>query len=311
MHIIDLHCDSLFRIWLAKGQLSFHDAPELETSKQRLIEGGVKVQGFAVFVPPNLNDTEKFQSALDQIHYFYEEVLEKNQDIKHITRWSDIEQLQEHEIGAFLTLEGVDPIGNDLHKLSILYRLGVRSVGLTWNYANLAADGALEPRGAGLSAFGCNIIEFNNKHKILTDVSHLNERGFWDTLDIADYLIASHSNAKAVYDHPRSLSDEQAKALFAKDATIHVVYFPEFIKSAAEGNATIADLIKHIDHFCSLGGVSNIGLGSDFDGITSHVEQLEHAAQSQNLINELLKQYSEEQVRGFAYNNFLRRVNSL
>lgn len=311
MHIIDLHCDSLFRIWLAKGKHSFHDAPELETNKQRLIEGGVKVQGFAVFVPPNLNDTEKFQSALDQIHYFYEEVLGKNPDIKHITRWSDIDRLQEHEIGAFLTLEGVDPIGNDIHKLNILYRLGIRSVGLTWNFANLAADGALEPRGAGLSTLGRKIVEFNNKHKILTDVSHLNERGFWDILDIADYLIASHSNARAVYDHPRSLNDEQAKALFSKGATVHVVYFPEFIKFLEEGNSTISDLIKHIDHFCSLGGVRHVGLGSDFDGITSYVEQLENAAKSQNLISELLKYYSEEQVRGFAYDNFLRRVNLL
>ncbi|MGG4141675.1 dipeptidase [Paenibacillus algorifonticola] len=311
MNIIDLHCDALMKLADKKGSLSFNDAPELETNKQRLLAGGVKVQGFAIFVMPNLTDQEKLQSALDQVHYFYEEVLGKNPDIKHIKEWKDIGKLAEHEIGAFLTLEGVDPVGNDLHKLNMFHRLGVLSVGLTWNFANLAADGVLEPRGAGLSSLGRKMVQFHNEHQILTDVSHLNEQSFWDVVETADYLIASHSNAKAVFDHPRGLTDEQAQALFAKNATVHVVYYPEFIKPESGAITTIPDLIKHIDHYCAIGGVQHVGLGSDFDGIGAYVHNLENAAKSQNLINELLKHYSEEQVRGFAHNNFLRRVSSL
>ncbi|ANY65106.1 diguanylate cyclase [Paenibacillus sp. BIHB 4019] len=311
MNIIDLHCDALMKLGEKKGSLSFNDAPELDTNKQRLLTGGVKVQGFAIFVMPNLTDQEKFQSALDQVHFFYEEVLGKNPDMKHIKEWKDIGKLAEHEIGAFLTLEGVDPVGNDLHKLNMFHRLGVLSVGLTWNFANLAADGVLEPRGAGLSSLGRKMVQFHNEHRILTDVSHLNEQSFWDVVETADYLIASHSNAKAVFDHPRGLSDAQAQALFAKKATVHVVYYPEFIKPESEGITTISDLIKHIDHYCAIGGVHHVGLGSDFDGINAYVHNLENAAKSQNLINELLKHYSEEQVRGFAHNNFLRRVSSL
>ena len=72
-----------------------------------------------------------------------------------------------------------------------------------------------------------------------------------------------------------------------------------------EGEATIADLIKHIDHFCSLGGVKQIGLGSDFDGIESKIINLEDASMHPNLLNELLKHYSEDEVKGFAYQNFL------
>ncbi|GED69583.1 dipeptidase [Brevibacillus reuszeri] len=304
MNIIDFHCDALLKIWEKQGNLAFADAEELDINKQRLLQGGVKVQCFAIFTSPDMSSEQRFQVALDQIHYFYVEVLGKNPEMKQIREWHELDLLQEGEIGAILTLEGVEPIGNDLKKLNILYQLGVRSVGLTWNPANLAADGVLEPRNAGLTLFGKEIIHFHNEHKILTDVSHLSETSFWDTMEIAKYPIASHSNARAICDHPRNLNDEQAKAMFAKDANVHVVYCPMFIKES--GVTTIDDLIRHIEHFCSLGGVRNIGLGSDFDGITTKVVGLEHAGVSQNLINELLKRYTEDEVRGFAYENFLR-----
>ncbi|PUB11668.1 dipeptidase [Paenisporosarcina sp. OV554] len=307
MNIIDLHCDALLRLYQTQGEIKFKDAKELETNKERLKKGKVKVQAFALFVFPEVKAEQKFQVALDQIHYFYTDVLGNNPEMKLIKDWSDFENLQDDEIGALLTLEGVDAIGNDLQKLSILYQLGVRSVGLTWNNANLAADGAQEKRGAGLTSFGEEIVVYNNEHKILTDVSHLSEKAFWDVINVAKYPIASHSNSKAIMDHVRNLSDEQAKAMFEKDAMVHMVYCPQFVKDKEE--VTIDDLIEHIEHFCSLGGEKNIGLGSDFDGITKKIMNLEDASMQQNLLNELLKHnYSEEIVKGFAYENFMRHL---
>jgi membrane dipeptidase len=303
LNIIDLHCDALLKLYEGKGKLSYSDSNVLETNKKRLIEGKVKVQCFAIFIEPEMKSDQKFQAALDQIDYFYSEVLGKNSEMKHIKNWEDFDALEEHQIGAMLTLEGVDCIGNDLQKLSILIQLGVRSVGLTWNNANLAADGAGEPRGGGLTILGREIVQFNNKHKVLTDVSHLSERAFWDVMEMADYPIASHSNAKALCDHPRNLTDQQAREMFLKGGLVHVVYNPPFIRQ--QGEVRIGDLVKHIDHFCSLGGVSQIGLGSDFDGISTFIINLEDASKSQNLVNELLKYYSEDQVKGFAYQNFL------
>jgi membrane dipeptidase len=303
MNIIDLHCDALLKLWESRGKASFANSPEIDTNKQRLKAGEVKAQAFAIWVDPSIKTENKFQVALEQIDLFYREVLEKNKKIKQIKEWSDFDKIGENEIGAMLTLEGVDPIGNDLTKLNILYQLGVRSIGLTWNQANLAADGAGEARGAGLTNFGKEIVAFNNSHKILTDVSHLCEKAFWDVIEVAQFPIASHSNTKKYCDHPRNLSDEQAKALFQKGGMIHVVYCPDFVKK--EGRVTIADLIQHIDHLCSLGGVQKIGLGSDFDGISAKIEGLTNAAESQNLINELLKHFKEEEVKGFAYQNFL------
>lgn len=305
MNIIDLHCDVLLKIWENGGELNFNHSPMLDVNRERMKKGKIKVQCFAIFVPPEVKEESKFQAALDQVDYFYTEIL-KNNHIKHIKNWTDLFTLKKHETGAILSLEGVDCIGSDLQKLSILYRLGVRLIGLTWNNANLAADGIEEPRGAGLTAFGKQVVRFNNKHHVFTDVSHLSERAFWDVVELASHPIASHSNARAVCSHPRNLTDEQAKTLFRKNAMIHVVFYPDF--TADKEAVYISDLIKHIDHFCSLGGVSHIGFGSDFDGIDRHIIGLDDASKYQNIINELLKYYSDEQVKGFAWKNFLNHL---
>ena len=303
MNIIDLHCDVLLKLYAAKGDLSFQNASELDVNYDKLKQGGVNVQAFAIFVPPSIKSDQKFQVALDQIHYFYTEVIGKNPKLKVLKSWDEFNQLADEEIGVFLTLEGVDCIGNDLQKLSILYELGVRSIGLTWNNSNLAADGAGEERGAGLTVFGKEIIQFCNENKILSDVSHLCERSFWDVMELANHPIASHSNSQAICNHRRNLTDEQATHLFKKNGLVHVVYCPPFITE--QGPASISDLITHIDHFCSIGGVKHIGLGSDFDGISEKVVNLEDASMHPALINELLKKYSEDEVKGFAYQNFL------
>ncbi|WP_120666588.1 dipeptidase [Caldibacillus debilis] len=306
MQVIDLHCDVLLKLSQGKGKLRFRDSKELDVNFERLRKGKVKVQFFAVFLEPEIPAEQKFVEALNQIDYFYEEVLKKNPEMKHIKEWSDIEKLKEGEIGAVLTLEGADAVGNDLLKLRTLYRLGVKLVGLTWNLANYAADGVMEERGGGLTRFGKEVVRLNNEQKVFTDVSHLSERGFWEVMELADYPIASHSNAKSLCNHPRNLTDEQAKALFQKGGMVHVVYNPPFIKE--NGNASIGDLVRHIDHFCSLGGVKQIGLGSDFDGIEQKVKNLEDASKTQNLILALLKYYKEDEVKGFAYRNFLEHL---
>jgi membrane dipeptidase len=312
LKIIDTHCDALFKLQQSKRQLfqkkslQFKHSPELNTNLGYLKTGNVKVQFFAIFMMPEVPNEEKWQHALEQIDIFYHEILGRNPEMKHIKNWQDIKHLKEGEIGAVLTLEGADAFGNDLAKLRLLYQLGVMSIGLTWNNANLCADGVGEPRGAGLTEFGKEVVKLNNEHGVLTDVSHLSLKAFWDVMELAKHPIASHSNAYTLCKHPRNLNDEQIQAMFNKKAMIHVVFWPPFI-NYEQHNASISDLIKHIDYLCSLGGVRNIGLGSDFDGISSFVTGLENASHYQNLINELLKHYSEDEVKGFAYRNFLNR----
>ncbi|WP_368654360.1 dipeptidase [Ornithinibacillus sp. 4-3] len=309
MKVIDTHCDALLKLQRAQNgasygvePLNYQNATELDTNFERLQAGNVKVQFFAIFILPNVPADLKWQHALEQVDLFYTEVL-KNPKMKHIRKWEDMDYLKEDEIGAVLTLEGADAFGNDLMKLRTLYRLGVLSMGMTWNNPNLCADGAGEPRGGGLTELGIDVVKLNNKHKVFTDVAHSTVKGFWDIVEHADYLIASHSNSRAIYDHVRNLYDDQVKAFFEKKGLIQVVFYPSFINGTNQ--ATFADLIKHIDHLCSLGGEKFIGFGSDFDGIDSYIKDFEDASMFPNLINELLKHYSEEQVKGFAYQNFL------
>lgn len=313
MNIIDTHCDALFKMQHRKrslsyrGYLDFRTSEELDTNFKRLKKGKVKVQFFAIFIHPEVQSDEQWQHALEQVDIFYSEILGKNPEMKHVRNLKEIDQLQAGEIGAVLTLEGADCIGNDTTKLKTLYRLGVLAVGLTWNNANLCADGIGEARGGGLTHLGREVVGLNNEYGILTDVSHLSDEALWDVLEFASYPFASHSNARTICNHPRNLPDEAIKALIDKKAFIQLVFHPPFIKEDRD-TATISDLIKHIDHICALGGERHIGFGSDFDGISKYVDHLANSGAYPYLMNELLKHYSEEMVRGFASDNFKRNI---
>lgn len=299
--IIDLHCDALWR--MQQDGYSFRDA-QLDVTFDKLRAGHVMAQAFAIYIVPTLTLEEKRAAAFKQIAHFQQEVL--SEQMVHMKKWTDFDKLQPGQIGAFLTIEGVDFFGGDIDFWHQFYELGVLSIGLTWNNPNEAADGLHSHLGRGVTAFGKEIIQLNNEHLLFTDVSHLHEQSFWDVIEHADYVIASHSNAQAICQHGRNLTDAQIRALIEKNAPMHIVYYPEFINGTT--NASMSDLIRHIDHICALGGKHLIGFGSDFDGIDCKVRGLEHAGMQQNLVNELLKHYSEQEVHGFAYANFLKHL---
>ncbi|WP_332634096.1 dipeptidase [Halalkalibacter flavus] len=308
IRIIDTHCDALLKLW-ERPERNYLTDVDIDANVERLKAGNVHVQLYAIFVEPFIKQDQKFQVVMEQIEIFYEKVLKSSSSIRHIKEWSDLFSLKEDEIGAILTLEGVDAIGDDLTKLSILYQLGVLSVGLTWNQANLCADGVGEPRGAGLSTLGKELVCLNNANKVLTDVSHLSINGFWDVMDLAKYPVASHSNARYICDHPRNLYDEQIQALVHKQGYIGLVFCPEFVTS--NEHATIKDLLLHVDHMCSLGAENYIGFGSDFDGISNKVIELEHSGVYGNLIEELIKHYSASQVQKFVRGNFEQLITRI
>lgn len=302
MAIIDLHCDHLYK--LQKKQFD----EELDTSLKRLQAGHVKVQAFAIFIDPAVPTSQAYIDALEQIALFHEHVV-NHEHVRWIQNWSDLALVEQHEVGVFLTLEGVDCIGNELSKLEELLDAGVLSVGLTWNPANLAADGCGESRGAGLTAFGKEIVALLNRRGILTDVAHLAEAGFWEVMELAAYPIASHANTRALCDNPRNLTDAQIKTLIEKQIPLHVVFFPPFITGT--DHATINDLMQHIEHIVNLGGESILGFGSDFDGISKKVEGLEHAGMYTNLIDTLREKFSEDQLTRFTSQNFTAYIDRL
>ncbi|AYC30455.1 dipeptidase [Paenisporosarcina cavernae] len=307
--MIDLHCDVLYQLSQADGDMRFRDDPRLQANLERLQIAGVNLQFFAIFVDPSVPDEKKFLEALRQVEFFHTHVLAPNPEMVFITDWKQISLLQEDQIGAVLTLEGCDAIGTDIGKLSALLQAGVKLVGLTWNFENAVGFGALEDPSKGLTPFGNEVLHLLNEKEIIVDVSHLNEAGFWDVISQANHIIASHSNARVLCDHPRNLTDEQLLALSRSGGHIHLVFYPLFTNDQSE-TVTQDDLVNHARYIVSLIGVDKIGLGSDFDGITIFIEGLENASDTPSFIAKLQEVFSTEEVKAICEANFLQYLDT-
>ncbi len=303
MRVFDAHCDLLMKLFEDKQADFVQEIGDLCVTYPRLAAGSVAVQIFAIYIPEKVHPDMRFEAALAQANLFHEQVIRKA-GLRHIQTYEDIAALQPGEIGAILALEGCDAIGNDLLKLQTLIRLGVRSVGLTWNFANLVADGVLEPRGAGLSLFGREVVQLLADAQIWCDVSHLSEKGFWDVLERTDYVVATHSNAMTIMPHVRNLTDDQFCALVKANGVVGVNFVPYFLTNNVE--ASIDDVLRHIDHFCSLGGQKHIGIGADFDGISVTPRGLTGPQDYVALQQALLKYYKPSDVDDFLFGNFAR-----
>jgi membrane dipeptidase len=302
--VIDGHCDVLDKL-VHDPQLDFYKEEErLDASYPRLRRGGVKVQLMAIYipertVPPTMRD------VLHYVDTFHRRVLRRGV-VDFVRTTGDLQRvLNGDQLGAVLTLEGVDALEGDMTNLRTCYYLGVRAVGLTWNYGNWAADGVLEPRKGGLTRKGRRLIEECNRLGMILDVSHLSEAGFWELAGLTKRpFIASHSNAKELCPHPRNLDDRQIREVIRSGGLIGLTFVPYFVKSLSP--VTPADLLRHIDHVASLGGVNNIVFGSDFDGIEKWIQGLENAAKYDTMAQELYKRYKPEEAGKFLHGNWAR-----
>jgi membrane dipeptidase len=277
----------------------------LQLNSTSFINGNNNIQCFALYVPDRIKHADKFDAIIKMINIFHFKILRKFPEVIHIKSSKQFAELKNREVGVILTVEGCDFIEDDINRLLLLHNLGVRIYGLTWNYGNLLADGILEPRNGGLSKLGNAFCKEINNLKSWLDVSHLNEKGFWEVICNCNNVLASHSNVKSICNNPRNLTDSQILALFEKDSWIGVTFVPMFLN---ENNPKIVDVLKHIERLCELGGVHNIGFGSDFDGFDNGINNLSKYSDYYNLINLLLKYYSVETVKGFLFYNFSNKV---
>ncbi|WP_079709519.1 dipeptidase [Paraliobacillus ryukyuensis] len=301
--IIDAHCDVLLKLW--DDKLDFAMSENLQINEQKWRRSPVKVQCFAIFVPPNVPQESQFQAALEMVTLFFEKIIEPYNDIKFIKNKQDLLALKEHERGAILTLEGCHVIGNDINKLKTLIQLGVRAVGLTWNQANAVADGVGEKRGAGISSFGEEVIALLNQEQIWTDVSHLSYQGFFDVMGQAEFVMASHSNVRSLCNHRRNLDNKQIQALIDKDGWIGVTFVPYFTKNAEV--VTYHDTIDHVLSYISLGAANCLGFGSDFDGIDKYINGLENITGYHTLTSLLQQKLTPQQWNNISHQNFINK----
>ncbi len=150
------------------------------------------------------------------------------------------------------------------------YRLGLRNLGLAWNHRNAACDGVAESRtNGGLTEFGVKVVEECNQLGIILDVSHLSPAGVADVLAVSQRpIIASHSNARALCDHPRNLTDAQMEAIAAQGGVIGVTFVDSFLNRANPQEASLDDIVANIEYMLGVVGPDHVALGSDFDGWT-------------------------------------------
>jgi membrane dipeptidase len=253
---------------------------------QQLHDGGVGLVGAAIFLDDRYLPELALRVAIDQIGLLHEEV-EHDPRFAVCRDSAEIEQARaDGRIGFLLTMEGVEPLGADIHLLRAFHELGVRCVGLTHVRRNLAGDGGLiAPTGSsrqGLSPFGRAVVDACQELRILIDLAHLNPAGVEDVLDRTDGpLLISHTNPRRFYDIERNSSDAQMQAVAERGG---VVGISSVLLSPTEAGVTAAAFADQVAYVAELIGIDHVGLGFDFfDFIYRAMPPEEKAAFEQNL----------------------------
>ncbi|MCI0183661.1 dipeptidase [Sulfoacidibacillus ferrooxidans] len=302
--VVDGHADILYR--MGEEKLAFYDEDNaLHQNYRHLQASGVDLQVFVTFIEPDVTASEQLFKVLDSLHRFRSEV-ERSDTIQAVLTTQDMQRVLHSEMkGAILSLEGADALNGRMSVLYTLFQLGVRLIGLTWNGSNCVADGVGESRGAGLTQFGRDVVKTMRTLGMVVDVSHLAPRGVWDVLDLYQGpVVASHSNAMAVFAHRRNLTDDQIRAIAASGGVIGATFVPSFIGSSEV--LTTDDLLKHIDHLLNVAGEDAVALGSDFDGIETTLRDLRNGSDYPHLLQKIERNYGSRVLAKVAGENWLR-----
>lgn len=267
--ILDSHTDTPM---IFPGQFNIGLKEGGKVNLPLMEEGMVDAAIMVAYIPQGKRDDESLQQAtnfamnrLNEIH----RQMEINRGRMNIARTSQ-EVWVTKDAGKkaiMLGLENGYAIGKDIRNIARFKELGVSYITLCHNGSNDICDSARgEAEWDGLSPFGKEVVAEMNRLGILVDVSHAAESTFYDALEVSTQpIIASHSSARALCNHPRNLTDEQLKALAEKQGVVQVCLYKGFINEDAE-KASLTDAIRHINHIVDLIGINHVGIGSDFDG---------------------------------------------
>ena len=210
--------------------------------------------------------------------------------------------VSEGKVAALLSVEGMDRLDCSLEKLRRAYGLGVRIVHLTWN-SDDALCGAALGSGGGLTARGRKFVKAAQEMGVVLDMSHISEQGFRDVLECAEKpVLAGHSNARALCDHPRNLTDAQFTALARAGGVAGLNFCTDFLGLTRDLDAIVA----HAEHFFTLGGEKAVCLGGDLDGIPELPDGfMRGGVQDLGALYEafLRKNWNEDAVRDIFWNN--------
>ncbi|GMR24086.1 MAG: dipeptidase [Acidobacteriota bacterium] len=321
--------------------------PGLHTDIARLREGGVGAQFWSVFVPTSLEGADAVRATIEQIDVVYELARLYPDTFEMAFTADDIERVfASGKIASMIGMEGGHSIDSSLATLRMFYRLGARYMTVTHSRSTPWADSATGKASSdGLSEFGSEVVREMNWLGMLVDLSHVSPATMHDTLDVVQApVIFSHSSARALCNHARNVPDDVLRRLPDNGGVVMVSFVPQFtsqevkdhgesrdeerdrlqgLAGATDGSvqeglaawnrqnpaprATLSQVADHIDHIRDVAGVDHVGLGSDFDGISTVPEGLEDVSKFIDLTRELLARgYSDEDVRKILGKNLLR-----
>ena len=310
--IADGHCDSLGDLTNGKRDLTgTADFGHWDLKKAK--QASIGLQFFAAYIEEEYKPFLASQRGLQHLEQALRFIDENLDDVFLVRSKQDLDKLGlAKPIGLLINIEGGEILGESLFMLNLIYRLGVRSMGLTWNGRNAIADGVGESGSkGGLSRFGLKVIARMNDLGMVIDVSHLNEAGFWDVIyNTSSPIIASHSCAYGLCNHPRNLNDEQLRALADVKGLVGVNFCRDFLD--VNGQGSIDDVVNHICYISEVAGVDTVAFGSDFDGIPAPPDGLEDAAQFPLLIDKLARAgFNNQEIEKICNGNFVRVLNNV
>lgn len=263
--VFDLHCDTAFELW-KRGEDLLANSCHIDLARASTLLHHHQFFAFCTYGA----EGDKYglpapEPMLEQMLADFSIKLAKYPDRITVCRTAqDLMRANKvQKCAAFLSLEGAEGIGCDEGRLEELKEFGFTVLNLTWNSAN-ALSGSCHT-GEGLTAKGKAFVKKAQSLGFILDVSHLSDKAFRDLVSISQGpIIASHSNCRAVCDHPRNLTDEQIKVICNLDGVVGLNLYAPFLNES--GKATFDDVRRHIDHVLELGGQHHLCLGGDLDG---------------------------------------------
>ena len=313
---LDTHCDT--PMFFPQGIHFDQRDPKILVDLQKMTEGRQDATIMVAYLPQpkageKFSDNVSFEVSgpkayADLIFDKIEEIVSRNKDYIAIARTPNELWMHKHQglKSIMLGIENGLALEGKLENLQHFADRGVVYVTLCHNGDNDICDSA---RGNnthnGVSAFGEQVIREMNRLGILVDLSHGGEKSFYDALDISSLpIVCSHSSSRALCDHPRNLTDDQMRALAAKGGVAQTTIYHGFLKK--DGEATILDVMAHLDHAIDVMGIDHVGLGTDFDG-DGGVLGLADSSELINFTRQLLaRRYSEQDIQKIWGGNFLR-----
>ena len=261
--LFDLHCDTI-------TECSLQNQPLRENSLHLSLGRGRAylpwIQCFAVWLPDEIRGAEAV-GYFDRVLHRFQHECQCNDDWMLPCRCAQDLQTarQQGKCGAVLTVEGGAVLAGEISRVKLLAQQGVRMLTLTWNGSCEMGDGAMVEHPKGLTAFGKLAVPELERCNILIDVSHASDPLFDDVAArAARPFVASHSNSRAVCQHPRNLTDQQFVTIRDRGGLVGLNFYPPFLTDSPQ--ASLDDLLRHAEHFLALGGQDTLALGSDFDG---------------------------------------------